>query len=128
MILQAIDESVTPGICPHPSTFRQYGSTFGTELGLSVKTQNRLHTAQNKTIRYVLKLPARLHIDFAHYKAIKWLNVKHFVDYLTLTHVYKCQNGLTPDILQNFTKVSYTHGHFTRLYQVPSVVFRKNAW
>ena len=86
--------------------------TFGTEG--SVSTQKRLQTAQNKTIRYVLKLPARQHIDFAHYIAIKWLNVKHRVDYLTLTHVYKCQNGLSPDYLQNFTKVSDKHGHFTR--------------
>ena len=61
--------------------------------------------AQNKTICYILKLPACQHIDFAQYKAIKCLNVKHRVDYLTLTHVYKCQNGLSADYLQVLSKL-----------------------
>ena len=82
---------------------------------LTVFTRNRLQTAQNKLIRFVLGLPSRAHLGHKHFRDAGWLPVALRVRQLTLHHTFKILNGSAPSYLQHgFTKVCDVHSIRTR--------------
>ena len=90
-----------------------YGCNFWFR-SLNMGISKKLQTAQNKTIRYVLNLNPRTHLSFSHFSKLKWLNVKYRVDYLSLTHMYKCYYDLAPSYMCVFQKTMSSRAHNTR--------------
>ena len=75
--------------------------------------QSKLQRCQNKCIRYILGLPNKQHLDFAHFKKLKYLNVEKRVEYLTLCNMYSIVNGSCPDYLKDLIQFK-SHHHYTR--------------
>ena len=64
--------------------------------GLNTVLKTKLQTTQNKLIRFVLDLVSRRHISKEHFELLNWLPVHSRVGHLTLCHVFKMKNGLSP--------------------------------
>ena len=62
--------------------------------------KNKLQTSQNKCIRFVLDLKSRAHISKEHFELLNWLPVNSRVDHLTLCHVFKMRNGISPQYMR----------------------------
>ena len=52
-------------------------------LYTSKALKNKLHTVQNKCIRFCLKLPPRSHLSPSHFRKINWLPVERRVELYT---------------------------------------------
>ena len=82
---------------------------------------------QNKLIRFVLNLDSRAHISPDFFNTLQWLPVDKRVEQIMLTHVFKINNGLSPDYLTNqFIPQNSVHSHKTRLshkgaFSIPKV-------
>lgn len=88
--------------------------------------KDKLQVAQNKVVRFILKLPDRSHIGFHEFSQIKLLNVQNRVQMLQLSHVFKIFHNSCPDYLANhFNTVSSVHQYSTRSsvynFHVPKV-------
>lgn len=75
--------------------------------------QNKLQICQNKTIRFVLGLGNRTHIEYSHFKKLNWLDVSSRVEYLTLNHMYNISTGKCPSYLKTIVSKK-SHNHNTR--------------
>jgi len=80
--------------------------------GLQKKLRDRLQTAQNKIIRYILNYHCRQHLGFADFNKLGWLNVSGRVDYLSLNLMYSIFNNSAPSYMCNVDLVC--HSHHTR--------------
>ena len=54
--------------------------------GLNKVVKTKLQTTQNMSIRLVLNLESRVHINKEHFEFLNWLPVNSRVDHLTLCH------------------------------------------
>ena len=68
--------------------------------GLNKVLKTKLQTTQNKLIRFVLDLESRAHISKEHFELLNWLPVNSRVDHLTLCHVFKMRNGISPQYMR----------------------------
>lgn len=75
--------------------------------------QNKLQICQNKTIRFVLGLKNREHLEYTHFSKLNWLNVPKRVEYLTLNHMYNISTGNCPGYLQSLVNPK-VHKYNTR--------------
>ena len=83
--------------------------------GLTVRTQTRLQSTQNRLIRLVLNLPFRHHISTGHFRDVSWLPVGSRVVQIKILHVHRIFNNLAPPYMsEDFTLVSEIHSHCTR--------------
>ena len=77
--------------------------------------KNKLQTTQNKLIRFVLDLESRAHISKEHFKLLNWWPVNSRLDHLTLCHVFKIKNGLSPKyMIEHFIPQYGFHTYTTR--------------
>ena len=67
--------------------------------GLSQSLTNRLQTAQNKLIRFVLNLDQMIRVGPEHFETLNWLPVTKRVDQIILCHVFKIKSGTALDLL-----------------------------
>lgn len=74
--------------------------------------KNKLQTAQNKLIRYVLQYDSRQHLEYDDFVKVKYLSVEKRVDYLNICMMYKIYHGEAPSYMCNLARV--THNHATR--------------
>ena len=74
--------------------------------------KNKLQTAQNKLIRYVLHYDSRQHLGYDDFVKVKYLSVGKRVDYLTVCMMYKIYHGEAPSYMCNLACVN--HSHVTR--------------
>ena len=81
---------------------------------LTKSIKNKLQTAQNKMIRYILGYGSRHHLTVNDFKKVKMLDVQSRVNYLTLNMMHNVFYGLAPEYLCTFTKISEIHDHETR--------------
>ena len=95
-------------------------------LGLEVcrkKLRDRLQTAQNKIVRYILSYHNRQHVGFQDLNRLGWLNVAKRVDYLALNNMYNNYNATAPSYMCKLDFIN--HGYQTRRsncsYVLPSV-------
>ena len=78
--------------------------------------KNKLQTTQNKLIRFILDLDSRVHISPEHFKLLNWLPVHSRVEHLTLCHVFKIRNNLSPLYMSDhFISQDTVHSYGTRL-------------
>ena len=83
--------------------------------GVSAKSKHMLQTSQNKTLRLVLDLPPRAHLEPSHFKTVGWLPVKQRVSFLKLGHMYRMINGTAPRYLRTSMVLrSQIHGRHLR--------------
>ena len=84
--------------------------------GLNKCLKNKLQTSQNKLIRFVLNLSSRVHIEKEHFKQLKnMLPVHSRVEQLTLCHVFKTKNSLSPQYMrEHFISLDNVHSYNTR--------------
>jgi len=76
--------------------------------------KNKLQTAQNKIIRYILDFDCRTHLTTSHFRKVNFLDVESRVKYLTLNMMHNIYHGKSPQYLCNFNKVEEVHQHNTR--------------
>ena len=74
-----------------------------------IVVMNRLQTAQNKSVRYILKYNGRQHIGFSDFSKLKLLDVGRRVDYLTLNLMYNIFHKLAPSYMCNVNLVSHRY-------------------
>ena len=86
-----------------------YGCTF-LFSGLSCKLKSKLHTPQNKIIRFVMGKHNRSHVGTTEFKELNWLPVEHKVAQIKFSLVSRIVNGSAPDYLQRtlIMSVKYT--------------------
>jgi hypothetical protein len=82
--------------------------------GLEKQLKNKLQTAQNKIVRYILGYECRHHLVCSDFKKVKYLDVDTRFQYLTLNMMFKIYYNMAPSYLCNFKKVSDVHSHNTR--------------
>lgn len=82
---------------------------------LSQKLKNKLQILQNKTVKFILNLDSRSHVDQLTLNKLSMLFVKDRVTQLKMNHVFNIFNKLsTPYLSQNFQLFSDIHGYATR--------------
>ena len=82
-------------------------------LNLSACTKNKLQVAQNKTIRLILQLNSRTHLQFEHFSKANILPVQKRVEQIKLCHMFKINSKISPSYLINsFNRC--THGYTLR--------------
>ena len=93
--------------------------------GLEKSIKNKLQTAQNKTVRFILGYDNRHHLTVDDFRKVKYLDVDRRIEYLSLNLMYKVFNNTAPAYLCKFQKVSDVHSHNTRnsesSYVIPHV-------
>ena len=90
--------------------------------GLAKNYKHKLQTAQNKAIRFVLKLDSRCHLTQLHFSRLSWLNVKHRVDFLAMNLMFKIYYGTAPLYMANQNLVRDVHGYNTRSNDMSYVI------
>ena len=90
------------------------------------RDRHKLQVIQNKIVRFIFNLPARIHIGQAKLDALNILSIFDKVKQLRLNQVFKIRNGSCPIYLTgNFKAVSGQHNLGTRNssynYFVPQV-------
>ena len=68
---------------------------------LSKALKTKFQIAQNKCIRFCLKLPLRGHKSPSHFRKINWLLVQHRLELHTSTTVFKYWKGIAPSYLND---------------------------
>ena len=63
---------------------------------LNKRLSKKIQAAQNKCIRFYLKLKNTAHIGVAEFKAINWLSTKNRMDQCVCANVMKFFNGIAP--------------------------------
>ena len=58
--------------------------------------KNKLQTAQNKMIRYLLNYGCRRHIGFNDFKKSNFLDINARVDYMSLNMMFNIFNNVAP--------------------------------
>jgi hypothetical protein len=82
---------------------------------LAKQMKAKLQVTQNKLIRFVLNLDCRTRIEPEHFKILQWLPVDKRVDQISLGHVFKINNGLSPKYMSDhFIPQSSLHNYSTR--------------
>ena len=88
--------------------------------------KNKRQFTQNKFKRFVLDLESRAHISKEHFELLNWLPVNSRVDHLTLCHVFKMKNGLSPHYMrEHFIPQDGVHTYNTRLSSKGAFVIPK---
>ena len=83
-------------------------------------------STQNKLIRFVLDLESRAYNSKEHFELLNWLPVNSRVDHLTLCHVVKMKNGLSPQYMRENVITQYgVHTYNTRLSSKGAFVIPK---
>jgi len=94
--------------------------------GLNKVLKIKLQNTQNKLICFVLDLESRAHISKEHVELLNWLPVNSRVDHLTLCHVLKMKNGLSPQYMrEHFILQDGVHIYNTRLNSKGAFVIPK---
>ena len=73
---------------------------------LNQKLKRKLHTTQNKCIRFYLQLSSRTRLTFQHLEKINWLPIKERVHQSILSRVYKSLNNDSPIYMSNMFKTA----------------------
>ena len=82
---------------------------------ISTRARHKLQVTQNKTVRFILNLSPRMHIDQFTRNSIKLVNTLDRAKQLRLNHVFNIFNGTSaPYLNNNFTRASISHTHRTR--------------
>lgn len=77
---------------------------------LSMSVKNRLQTAQNKMIRYILGYHSRRHLFFEDFKSLGYLDVESRVDFLSLNTMYNISQNTAPLYMcEHVPKFSASH-------------------
>ena len=63
-----------------------------------------LQKAQNKCIRFCLKLPPRSHINPSHFRKINWLPVSDGIEYCIANTIFKYWNGIVTGYIHEMLK------------------------
>ena len=92
---------------------------------LDKQLRNKLQTAQNKIVRFILGVEKRHHLSCSDFRRIRYLKVDYRFQYLSLNVMYNIFQGTAPSYLCNFELVSERHHHNTRgsrhCYVIPRV-------
>jgi len=80
-------------------------------VGKSIR--DKLQTAQNKIIRYILDYEYRQHLDCRDFKKVNFLNVQNRIDYLSLNMMYKIFNNTAPSYMSDYIP-RFAQSHCTR--------------
>ena len=93
---------------------------------LNKKLKTRLQAAQNKCIRFCLKLGDRTSVKVNEFEKINWLPIQERVNQRTLSFVYKFQTKKGPDYLEEIFSHAKCSGIPTRYsFQKLSLPIRK---
>ena len=79
---------------------------------VNAKVKNKLQTAQNKMIRYLLNYGCRRHIGFNDFKKSNFLDINARVDYMSLNMMFNIFNNVAPSYMCDIDRI--THSHNTR--------------
>ena len=96
-------------------------------LGLSRKLINKLQKLQNAAIRLIFKVRAR-HPVSSLFRNLHWLNIEQRVVFKVLLVVYKCINGLAPDVLKSLITVRNTETLILKQTYFNNTKFGKRAF
>ena len=80
--------------------------------GTGVQTQkvkNKLQTAQNNMIRYLLNYCCRGNIGFSDFKKPNCLDINVRVDYVTLNLMFNSFNNIAPSYMCDINRISHRH-------------------
>ena len=80
--------------CTYTTTFRL--CLPGLFPNLTKALSKKIQCAQNKCIRFCLKLNSRTHLDKQHFKEINWLPVQERINQRICVKVYKYFNKIAP--------------------------------
>ena len=86
--------------------------------------KQRLQTAQNKLIRFILQLSARSHVGYSEFKMAGMLPVEKRVTQLQLNHIFNIVHGNAPNYLKSnfiFNEHSFNTRSSTLSFIVPNV-------
>ena len=84
--------------------------------GLTKFWKDKLQVTQNKLVRFVLDLDHRAHLEQSHFVSLNWLPVSKRCEQITLCHVFKAKNGLSPSYMSDFINTQDSvHNYNTRL-------------
>ena len=81
---------------------------------LNKNLKTRLQVAQNKCIRFCLKLGDRTSVTVKEFEKINWLPIQERVNQCTLSFVYKFQSNTGPDYLEEIFSHANCNGIHTR--------------
>lgn len=81
---------------------------------LNKNLKTRLQAAQNKCIRFCLKLGDRTSVTVKEFEKINWLPIQERVNQCTLSFVYKFQSNTGPDYLEEIFSHANCNGIPTR--------------
>ena len=76
---------------------------------LNKNLKTRLQAAQNKCIRFCLKLGDRTSVTVKEFEKINWLPIQERVNRCTLSFVYKFQSNTGPEYLEEIFPTRYSH-------------------
>ena len=83
--------------------------------GLTKTLQNKLQSAQNRVIRFILNLHPRFHVTSKEFRQTNLLSIKDRARQMRLNHVYCIYNDVCPPYMKsNFTRLNEMHSHNTR--------------
>ena len=72
--------------------------------------KNKIQTAQNKMIRFILGHHQRKHLAVREFKSVKMLNVNSRIEYLNLSLTHNIVHNVAPEYLcQDFTRISHKY-------------------
>ena len=81
---------------------------------LNINLSKRLQCAQNKCIRFCLRLGFRESVTTAHFRKINWLPVKDRFSQTLMTTIYNVINSNGPDYMSELFCLAYQNGPCTR--------------
>ena len=92
---------------------------------LEKKLKDKLQTAQNKMIRFVLGENNRFHVGFREFEKLNWLKVDKRVEYFTYLQMYDIHHNSAPEYMTSmFQKRVFRQNSFRsnmRTFLLPSV-------
>ena len=87
--------------------------------------RNKVQTAQNKFVRFILGYDSRFHLTSSDFKKVKFLDIENRFTYLSLNMIHNVHSGRSPLYLCNFQSTQDVHQHNTRnsslSYVIPQV-------
>ena len=77
--------------------------------GVYTAVKNKLQTAHNKIIRFLLKYDCRRHIGFSDFKKANYLDVKGRVNYLAFSVMYNVFNNAAPSYMCDMNRIRHLY-------------------
>ena len=96
-------------------------------IGLPRKLLSKLQKLQNAAIRLIFKVRARHPVSSLYFK-LHWLNIDQRITFKALLFVYKCVNGLAPNVLKALVKIRNSESLTLQTTYFPKTKFGRRAF